>query len=113
MPFKTEVERGLAREERKRRWEARPWPWEPRLDVAREAERAVKAAIVQKRRKAEVPRRVEVPQLEGCQPLDWKLSRRCLRKSHSECWSCSLEWGPQRRGWPGWGMPLVRWWRVS
>jgi hypothetical protein len=61
VPSQTEAERGLAKKEWKRRWEARSWPRGPRLDVAGEAERAVKAAIVQKRRKAEVPHRVEVP----------------------------------------------------
>jgi hypothetical protein len=60
VPFQVAVERGQAKEERKRRWEVKRWPRGPRLDVVGEAERAVRAAVVQKRRKAEVPRRVEV-----------------------------------------------------
>jgi hypothetical protein len=73
VPPQAAAERGLAREERKRRWEARRWPRGPRLDIVGEADRAVKAAIGQKRRRAEVPLRVDVPQLEGCQPLDWRV----------------------------------------
>lgn len=69
------AERGLARRDRILKWERRRWPRGPKLDIVREAEEAVKAAAGQPRRKAEVPGRVELPQLHGCQPLDWRVVR--------------------------------------
>jgi hypothetical protein len=73
VPFQALAERGLATEARKRQWEDRCWPRGPRLDIVGEADRVVRAAIGQKRRRAEVPLRVDVPQLEECQPLDWRV----------------------------------------
>jgi hypothetical protein len=73
VPSQVVAERGLAKEERKRRWEARRWPRGPRLDIVGGTDRAVRAAIGQKRRQAELPFRVDVPQLEGCHPLHWRV----------------------------------------
>lgn len=75
MPPQARAERGLAKMERMQRWERRRWPRGPQLDIVREAEAAIREAAGRPRRKAEVPSRVEVLQLSGCQPLDWRVIR--------------------------------------
>ncbi|GAQ92009.1 hypothetical protein KFL_009030040, partial [Klebsormidium nitens] len=65
--------RRRAKVDRVDKWRARRWPRGPPLDVTREAEAAVKRAIGEKRRKVAVPQRIEIEQLRGCQPLDWRV----------------------------------------
>ncbi|GAQ91508.1 hypothetical protein KFL_007970030 [Klebsormidium nitens] len=65
--------RVLPQEERVGRRLARRWPRGPRLDVAAEAAKAVRAAVGVPRRKVRGPQRVTLPQLNGCQPLDQTL----------------------------------------
>jgi hypothetical protein len=49
------------------------WPRGPQLDVAADAERAVVAAVLGRRPKAERHPQVDIPQLAGCRPLDQRV----------------------------------------